>query len=232
LHQKTLEEIGAVEEAVMGYLAAVSYADGMLGRLLDALESSEYKDNTVVIVWSDQGYHHGEKGQWGKHTLWKETSHVPLIFAGTNLPKGETVDATVGLIDLYPTLIELCELPEQHKMDGESLLSSIMKPSSAKDKMVFVPSHERGSYAVINSGWRYIYYHDGTEELYNLEEDPNEWYNLAEDEKYQGIKEKMKKAAPTTFREAATSSKDLKLVIEGDSFYWEGKNGILPQLEL
>ena len=231
LYQKTLEDIGAVQEAVMAYLAAVSYADGMLGRVLDALEASEYNNNTVVVLWSDQGYHHGEKGQWGKHTLWKQTSHVPLIFAGNNIPQGETVDATVGLIDLYPTLIELCDLPKHHKMDGVSLVSSIMKPSSAKDKDLLVPYHERGSYAVINSNWRYIYYKEGTEELYNLKEDPNEWYNLAEKEENKGIKESMQKSAPKVFREPATSPSKLKLVLEGETFHWESKHGSSPLLK-
>ncbi len=226
--QKTLEEVGAVKEAVQGYLAAVSYADAMLGRILDTLEDSPYKDNTVVVMWSDQGYHHGEKGNWGKHTLWKETSHVPLIFAGNNIPKNKTVDATVGLIDLYPTLIELCNLPKQHKMDGESLVSSIRKPSSAKDRNLFVPYHERGSYAVINSDWRYIYYKEGTEELYNLKHDPNEWYNLAGKEENKLVIHDLQKAAPDEFSPAATPKKNLNLIIEGDSFSWEHKNGGLP----
>ncbi len=226
--QKTLEEVGAVKEAVRAYLAAVSYADAMLGRILDTLEKSEYKDNTVLIMWSDQGYHHGEKGNWGKHTLWKETSHVPLIFAGADLPKNKTVGTTVGLIDLYPTLIELCDLPKQHKMDGVSLVSSIKEPSSAKDRDLFVPYHERGSYAVINSNWRYIYYKEGTEELYNLKEDPNEWYNLAGKDENQHVIQELQKAAPAEFSPDATPKKNLRLIIEGDTFHWESKVGGTP----
>jgi arylsulfatase A-like enzyme len=104
---------------------------------------------------------------------------VPLIFAGGGLEENVQVHATVGLIDLYPTLIELCNLPAQHKMDGVSLVPVLMDPGSARDRNLFVPSHERGSYAVINENWRYIYYRDDTEELYNLKDDPDEWYNLA-----------------------------------------------------
>ena len=165
-------EIGAYKEAVRAYLACVSYADAMLGKLLDALETSQYKDNTIVIVWSDQGFHLGEKGHWGKHTLWQETSHLPFIVSGNNIPKNKRIDATVGLIDIYPTLIDLCNLPKQHKMDGISLASYIMNPASAKDRSLFVPFHERGNYSVINSNWRYIHYSDETEELYNLKDDP------------------------------------------------------------
>lgn len=218
--QKTLEEVDGVKEGIQGYLAAVTYADAMLGRILDTLEKSEYKDNTIVVMWSDQGYHHGEKGNWGKHTLWSETSHVPLIFAGANLPKGKKVETTVGLIDLYPTLIELCNLPPQHKMDGVSLVSSIMDPTSATDRNLFVPYHERGSYAVINSNYRYIYYREGGEELYKLKEDPNEWYNLASNEENRTIINEMKKAVPVEFSPEATPKKKLKLIIEGDVFHW------------
>jgi len=226
--QQTLEEVGAVKEAVQGYLAAVSYADAMLGRVLDAHDNSDYKNNTIVVLWSDQGYHHGEKGNWGKHTLWKQTSHVPLIFAGANLPKNKKVESTVGLIDLYPTLIELCGLPRQHKMDGISLVAAIQNPESAKDRNLFVPYHERQSYAVINSNYRYIYYKEGTEEFYNLKEDPNEWYNLASKEESRTVIDQMKSAVPKKFSPAATSKNKLNLVIEGDSFYWEHKEGGTP----
>jgi arylsulfatase A-like enzyme len=179
-------------------------------------------------MWSDQGYHHGEKGNWGKHTLWKETSHVPLIFAGAGLPKNKRVETTVGLIDLYPTLIELCNLPEQHKMDGVSLVSSIMEPGSSADRDLFVPYHEKDSYAVINSNWRYIYYKEGTEELYSLKEDPNEWYNLAGNEEYRTIIEEMQKVVPSEFSPEATPKNKLKLTVVGDAFNWEHKEGGSP----
>ncbi|MFT5469367.1 MAG: arylsulfatase A-like enzyme [Verrucomicrobiales bacterium] len=72
IHQK-LEELEAVDDAIHGYLACISYADALIGRVLDALEASPHADNTVVVLWSDHGYHHGEKGNWGKHTLWERT---------------------------------------------------------------------------------------------------------------------------------------------------------------
>ena len=76
---KELKELGALKDAIHGYLASISFADAMLGRLMDAVEASPYKDNTIIIVWSDQGFHHGEKGHWGKHTLWQRTTHIPFI---------------------------------------------------------------------------------------------------------------------------------------------------------
>lgn len=223
MHQETLEEIDAVKDAVRAYLAAVSYADAMLGRVLDAIGKNGLNDNTIVVMWSDQGYHHGEKGQWGKHTLWRQTSRVPLIFAGAGLPENQTVHATVGLIDLYPTLIDLCHLPPQHDMDGVSLLPVLKDPGSATDRSLFIPSHERGSYAVVNENWRYIYYRDGTEELYQLQEDPDEWYNLAGDATYRSVIEQLKEVVPESLHPGATPSKDLRLVIEGDTFHWEPK---------
>jgi len=221
IKQQTLEELDAVEDAVMGYLASVSFADAMLGRVLDALDSSAYNDNTIVIFWSDQGYHHGEKGQWGKHTLWQETSHVPFIFAGNGLPENKRVATTVSLVDIYPTLIELCNLPEQHQMDGVSLVPTLNNPSSAVDRNVFMAYMERGGYTLINSDWRYIQYHDGSEELYDLNSDPNEYYNLASDQSYRDTINEMKQSTPAEFHEIATQRNTLNLVIEDSSFYWE-----------
>ena len=102
--------MGAWKDALHGYLACTSYADAMVGRILDALEASPYADNTIVVLWSDHGYHLGEKGQWGKHTLWERTSNVPFVWAGPGVAKGARTDVTVSLIDIYPTLVETMQL--------------------------------------------------------------------------------------------------------------------------
>jgi len=220
---KELEELGALKEAVRGYLASVSFADAMLGRVLDALEKSPNKENTIIVFWSDQGFHHGEKMHWGKHTLWERTSHVPFIWAGKGIPKNEKVKTSVSLIDMYPTFIELCNLPKVKGIEGVSLAGTLKNPAKAKDRNVLLPGSDKGSYAVINSEWRYISYQDGTEELYNVKDDPNEWNNLAKDENYRPVMENMKKSAPKVFAPEVTPKNDLKLVIEGDSFHWEKK---------
>ncbi len=228
--QQTLEDIDAVKDAIIGYLAAVSFADAMLGRVLDALEASAYKDNTLIIFWSDQGYHQGQKGNWGKHTLWQETSHVPLIFAGNGLPQNKKVNTTVSLIDMYPTLVDLCHLPVQKQLlDGESLISVLQDPASSTDRNVFLPSHDRGSYAVINKDWKYIYYNNGTEEFYDKNNDPNEWYNLAGDNSYRSIIIEMQKSAPAEFHPGATPQSSLELVFDSNGFYhWENKDKSKP----
>ena len=220
---KELEELGVLKDAVRGYLASVSFADAMLGRVLNALEASPEKNNTIIVFWSDQGFHHGEKMHWGKHTLWQRTSHVPFIWAGKGIPKNKKVNTTVSLIDMYPTFVELCDLPKVKNLEGVSLVSSLKKPTKAKDRNVLLPSNDKGSYAMINTNWRYISYFDGGEELYNVKEDPNEWNNLAGDKKYRPVMDEMKKSAPKEFAPAVTPKNDLKLVIEGDSFHWEKK---------
>lgn len=220
---KELEKYGALKDALEGYLASISFADANLGKLMDVLDASPYKDNTIVLVWSDQGFHHGEKGHWGKHTLWQRTTRVPFIWAGPGIASNQKVPATVSLIDIYPTLIELCNLPIDRKFEGVSLLSSLEYPSTAKDRNVFVPHAERRSYAVVNKDWRYIYYRDGAEEFYDVNKDPNEWYNLISDKTYDPIIEEMKKAAPVVFAPSATPRNELELIVEGDAFHWEKK---------
>jgi arylsulfatase A-like enzyme len=218
-----LKELGALEDAVLAYLAAVSFADANLGRIMNSLESSPYKDNTIIIFWSDQGFHHGEKGHWGKHTLWERTSNVPFIWAGKGIARNEAVETTVSLIDIYPTLAEICNLNVERSFDGISLVHSLESPSGAKDRNVLMPSHEMGAYSIINMNWRYIYNPDGSEELYNVREDPNEWYNLAGDEKYSQVIQELKKSAPEKFAEEATPRNTLNLIVDGDAFHWEAK---------
>lgn len=217
---KELEEYGALKDALHGYLASISFADAMLGRLLDALEVSSHKDNTIIVFWSDQGFHHGEKGHWGKHSLWQRTTQVPFIWAGKGIAQNQKVHTTVSLIDIYPTLTELCHLPANKQLEGMSLVSVLQNPSSSIDRDVFIPHAERGSYAVVNSNWRYIHYRDGSEELYDVKKDPNEWYNLATKAAYRDVINTMQKAAPKSFSPAATPKNKLKLNVEGDRFHW------------
>ena len=222
-----LEDLGAVDDAIHGYLACISYADAMMGRVLDALEASPYADNTIVVLWSDHGYHHGEKGDWGKHTLWERTSNVPFIWAGPGIAKGAQSSASVSLIDMYPTFVDLCSLPLPHQtLEGQSLAATLKTPESAKDRNVFLPHMNRGEYAIINQDWRYIYYGDDGEELYDLNKDPNEWYNLAGDPSYAGQMASLRESAPEHFAPAARNLNARRdLVIEGEKFHWQRGEG-------
>ena len=219
--RQRLVEIDAYEDAVAGYLACVSYADAMLGRVLDAVDQSPHADNTIVVLWSDHGYHLGEKGQWGKHTLWQRTSGVPLIVAGGPVAQNAKVDATVSLIDLYPTFVDLCGLKKPARLDGTSIAAALRDPGSGEDRSVLLPYSDGRAYAIINRDWRYIRYYNGTEELYHLRDDPNEWHNLADRPEHAGVKQQLAEQAPQSFAPAATDTSALRLVIDGEAFRWE-----------
>ncbi len=223
LHHQRLVELDAVEDAIHGYLASVSYADAMLGRVLKTLRESPYADNTIIVLWSDHGYHHGEKGDWGKHTLWERTSNVPFLWFGPGVADGATVDTTVSLIDMYPTFVEMCGLPAVAGLEGTSLASTLREPLTAKDRNVYLPYLDPGGYAIINRQWRYIHYSDGTEELYDVQKDPNEWDNLAGSSTYASVKKELKAAAPKTFAPMGTPKNRLRLQTEGVEFRWEAK---------
>jgi len=222
-HHKRLESLGALESAVHGYLACVSYADAMLGRVLDAIESGPNADNTVVVLWSDHGYHHGEKFDWGKHTLWERTSNVPLIVSGPGMASGARIDSTVSLIDLFPTVTEMAGVEDPKERDGVSLMPVLQKPEVAKDRAILLPGMRPQEYAIIDRSWRYIRYADGGEELYQVQEDPNEWTNLALLPEYEERKQQMKALAPVKFAPPGPESNALKLRVEGEDFRWESK---------
>lgn len=226
-HHERLVELDAIDDAIHGYLACISYADAMMGRVLDALEASPHADNTIVVLWSDHGYHHGEKGDWGKHTLWERTSNVPFIWAGPGVAKGARSDVTVSLIDMYPTLVEMCGLPEpEQDLEGESLAATLADPAQAEDRDVFLPYMTPNEFAIINRDWRYIRYGEDGEELYDLKQDPNEWHNLAGKREHAGRMKAMRALAPETFAEPEEKLNARKdLLIEGQSFRWKKGEG-------
>lgn len=230
-HHRGLEELDAIDDAIHGYLACISYADAMMGRVLDALETSPYADDTIVVLWSDHGYHHGEKGDWGKHTLWERTSNVPFIWAGPGVSEGAKSDVTVSLIDLYPTLVEMCDLPKpSQELEGTSIAATLAEPNASKDRDVFLPYMEPGEFAIINRDWRYIRYGEDGEELYDLKSDPNEWDNLATRPEQADRIKAMRALAPETFAEPEAKLNSRKdLVIDKDTYRWEkGKGNASP----
>jgi arylsulfatase A-like enzyme len=168
-------------EGVRAYLASISYADAMLGELLDALEQSGRADNTIIVLWSDHGWHLGEKERWRKQTLWRESTRVPFIVVAPGVTKaGSKTAATVSLLDIYPTLVELAGLDIPAHPEGVSLVPLIENPATEWNHAA-ISTSGFGNHAVSTDRYRYIQYSDDTEELYDLDSDPNEWHNLADD---------------------------------------------------
>jgi len=184
------------EKAVQGYLASITYADGQIGRLLDALDRSAHAGNTIIVLWTDHGWHLGEKLHWRKFTLWEEADRVPMIFVVPGLTKpGTRCERTVSLLDLYPTLADLCGLPVGEHLEGRSLKPLLADPDAEWDRPV-VTTHGRNNHAVRSERWRYIRYSDGTEELYDHQSDPMEWTNLAVDPDLAEVKREMARWLP------------------------------------
>lgn len=175
---------GDLDEVVRSYVACVRHADALVGRVLDALDASPYAQDTIVVFWSDHGYHFGEKRHFAKNTLWERSSRVPLavIAPGVTTP-GTTCSRPVSLLDLYPTLVDLCGLPGRNDLDGVGLRPLLEQPQREWERPA-VMTFGRGNHAVRSERYRYIRYANGDEELYDHASDPHEWTNLAADPSY------------------------------------------------
>lgn len=177
---------GEWEHAVQAYLACTSFVDHYVGEVLAALESSPYAANTIVILFSDHGFHLGEKERWAKRSLWEDGTRVPLIISGSGLPKGQHSQKPVGLIDLYPTILDLIGADPDPRLEGQSLVPLLYDPARSWDRPVLT-NYGPGNHAVRSERWRYIRYNDGSEELYDHNNDPHEWHNLASLPEYRTI---------------------------------------------
>ena len=183
-------------KAVQAYLATISFADAQIGRVLDALDRSGHADNTIIVLWGDHGWHLGEKNHWRKHALWDVSTRTPLIFsAPQGVAKDKLCQRPVSLIDIYPTLIDLCGLPKRRGLDGQSLKSLLGNPERKWDRPVVI-TYGLNNHAVQTERWRYIRYRDGGQELYDHERDPNEWTNLASIPIYSSVKTELANSLP------------------------------------
>lgn len=173
------------QEAIQGYLASVSFADAMVGRLIDALDDSGRVENTIIVLWSDHGWHLGEKDAWGKMTLWDETTRVPFIIVapGVTTP-GSRSDEAVSTQSIYPTLVELAGLDRPEHVEGSSLMPLLRDASTDSDDVAITVYGDYGNFTVRDDDHRYIIYADGSEEFYDMEADPNAWENLADQSRY------------------------------------------------
>lgn len=182
---------------VHAYLACISFTDHQVGKVLDALDKSPYRDNTIIVLWSDHGYHMGEKNTFQKQSLWERASHVPLVIAGPGITGRRQCDRVVSLLDLYPTLLELCKLPTNAKNEGHSLVPLLKEPTQPWDYPAII-GWKKNSFAVQNEQYRYIRYSDASEELYDHKNDPHEWTNIAAQTDMTSIKEQLGAHIPAT----------------------------------
>ena len=219
---KWMEEANQLKPLVRSYLAAISFVDSQVGRLLDALDKNGFTENTIIVLWSDHGYHLGEKEISGKNTLWERSTHVPLIFAGPGIKKNMKYDNPVELLDIYPTLNELCHLRERKELEGVSLVAQLQNKKAKNDRPAITTNNYK-NHSIRTNDWRYIQYADGSEELYDLKIDPNEWRNLANDEEHYGIKDDLKKWIPKKNHLPYFGNGNRVLEYKDGRYYWEGE---------
>jgi arylsulfatase A-like enzyme len=217
---------------VRAYLASVSFMDSQVGRVLDALEASGHADDTVVVLWSDHGWHLGEKAITGKNTLWDRSARVPLIFAGPGIVAGAQCGEPAELLDIYPTLVELCGLPQPkipaamhdrvQGLEGHSLVPQLANPQAVRH-FPAITTHNVHNHGIRTSRWRYIRYADGSEELYDMQSDPREWKNLASDPEHRMTIAELARWLPQVNTPPVPGSAQRLLVQEDGVWMWEGK---------
>lgn len=211
---------------VRTYLASIAFIDSQVGRLLDALDELALTDSTVVVLWSDHGYHLGEKGITGKNSLWEPSTHVPLIFAGPGVADGQVCRQPAELLDVYPTLTDLCGLPARDGLEGHSLLPQIRDVTTPRPWPA-ITTHNPGNHAIRSARWRYIRYADGSEELYDMDQDPHEHHNLATLPESRPVIEEHMRWLPSPEAAPAPGSAVRFLECRDGKWFWEGRE-ILP----
>lgn len=198
-HHRLLQDKGLWRSAVRAYLANVRFCDAMLGRVLDGLAQGPHAQNTIVVFTSDHGWYLGEKQMWHKGRLWEEATRIPLTIHAPGVTQPESSSAEpVALVDLYPTLCELAKAPIPNHLDGSSLVPLLKDPKAARERpaVTCMGGGDKVSYAARDRRYRYIRYADGGEELYDHENDPEEWQNRADDPALASVRERLAAAFP------------------------------------
>ncbi len=190
-------------KCVRAYLACIAFVDHQVGRVIDALDEGPHAKDTTVILFSDHGYHIGEKDRVSKHSLWEESTRVPLVVVPAKSQaadfgaKGRVCAKPVGLIDLYPTMLEMCGLPKNKRNEGMSLVPLLRGPSR-EWRFAVLTTYARKNHALRSERYRYLRMEDGTEEFYDHRSDPNEWTNLAGKKRLQAEINQFRAALPKT----------------------------------
>jgi choline-sulfatase len=217
-----LEKNNQWRALVRAYLASTSFMDSQVGRLLDGLKASGRDQNTIIVLWSDHGWHIGEKAISGKNSLWERSTRVPLIFAGPGVKAGSVCVQPAELLDIYPTLVAAAGLPTREGLEGHSLVPQLRDAGAAR-AWPAITTHNADNHTVRTTRWRYIRYADNSEELYDMANDRNEWTNLAGDRLYAGVKADLAKWVPAVSAAPAPGSANRTLVRDGAGWKWEGE---------
>ncbi len=201
---------GKFREMLQAYMANITFADALIGQLLDALDASPAAKNTIVVLWSDHGWHLGEKQHLHKFTLWERSTRVPYIIVAPNVtPTNTLCSRPVGLIDTFPTLMDLCSLPKVDGLDGVSLVPLLKEPSLQWTRPALT-THGHSNHSLRTDRWRYIRYANGDEELYDHTTDPHEWHNLAAKPEFADVTTELARSLPRTDAAALRSKKKPK----------------------
>lgn len=194
-HARMLES-GRWKEAVQAYLATIAYLDMNVGRVIKALDESQHRDDTIIVLWGDHGWHLGEKEHWRKFALWEEATRAPLMWVAPGVTRaGGVCNRTVDFLSIYPTLCDLCQVPVPAHVEGPSLRPLLADPAAAWDRPALT-THGYQNHAVRSEKWRYIRYADGSEELYDETADPFEWTNLASAAEHAATKAELARSFP------------------------------------
>lgn len=183
-------------QGVQAYLAAMSYADACVGRILEAIEASPDRDNTIVVLWTDHGWQLGHKNRWEKFSLWRQATRTPLMIRASGIAPGES-DRAVSLLDLFPTLSELTGVDAPAGLEGTSLVPLLQDPSAPRDEPAIV-TYLPTNHAVFHEDWNYIRYSDGSEELYHRGTDPSEFTNLINQPTARAVADRLARWLPDT----------------------------------
>ncbi|KAA0992514.1 sulfatase [Dyadobacter aurulentus] len=186
---------GQRREALRAYYATISFMDAQVGRVLDALDKLKLTDKTIIVLWSDHGYNVGQHGQWMKQSLFENSARVPLIISAPGKSKGKSSGRTVELLDIYPTLAELCGLGPGQKLQGQSLAPLLKNPAAVWNKPAYTQVRRGQIFgrSVRTERFRYTEWDGGNAgiELYDHEKDPNEFVNLAKNSQFTSTAEKL-----------------------------------------
>jgi arylsulfatase A-like enzyme len=198
---RTVAEYGQWKNAVSSYLASISYVDDLVGNVMAALEASPYADNTLIVLWSDHGWHLGEKEHWGKATGWYRSTRIPFLIVPPRNQPPEGFEPhsesarPVNLLDLAPTIADFGGIPMRKEWQGKSLVPLVADPDSEWQPYTHT-TFGRGDHTITTERYQYLHYFDGAAELYDIQNDPDEFVNLANDPAYADVIEKLRQFVP------------------------------------